>query len=182
LSGDLSGLKGTVVTVNGETFNLTPSAESAAALGISEDLEVSVVDVVKVFDVGAHVKVIKGAFTGETGMVLKVDLPDAADSTAVIATLMLDSSQRDVRVFVRDIVVSAEIVASVASIEGCAWFSRARALLLTASVCVCRASTDPPPPSLPGTPCTTSSSWAASRTLRRRWASSSASSARANSA
>ena len=119
--GDLQGVAGQVTAINvGGTFTLEPSAESAAALGLSAALEVPIEEAIKTFNVCSHVKVISGVYMGETGTVLRTRPAHEGgeDVTAFILTLWLDSGHREVEVFVRDAVVSVDVVTSVASIDG----------------------------------------------------------------
>jgi transcription elongation factor SPT5 len=117
--GDLAGLYGRVVVVNpGNTFTLQPSAESSALLGLTERLEIPFDEVAKTFDVGDHVKVFDGMFRGETGTVLASRPSDGDDKTAFLATLLLDSGQKTVEVFVKHLSKSTEVVVSVTSLEG----------------------------------------------------------------
>ena len=126
--GDLTNLTGTVATLHASagTFSLTPSAESAAALGFSDRLEIGIDEVVKVFEVGAHVKVLGGAYVGETGTVLAVRPPAAAAATgdtsgpesSLLAVLLLDSGNRTVEAFVRFLTRSSEVVTSLTDVDG----------------------------------------------------------------
>jgi transcription elongation factor len=54
---------------------------------------------------GDHVKVVAGQMSGETGMILQL-----IDN---IATLFLDSSRKEVKLFTRDLTESADIVAGI---------------------------------------------------------------------
>lgn len=54
---------------------------------------------------GDHVKVVAGQMAGETGMLLRLD--------AGVATLFLDSSRQEVKLFSRDLTESADIVAGI---------------------------------------------------------------------
>lgn len=123
VKGDLAGLTGHVVVVNpGGTFTLMPSAESTQALGISEKLEIPMEEAAKTFDIGDHVKVLGGVFRGETGTVLASravsDESDAESVPVFIATLLLDSGQKTVDVFVKDLSKTTEVVTSVTSVDG----------------------------------------------------------------
>ena len=54
---------------------------------------------------GDHVKVVAGRLAGETGMLLQLE-----DG---IATVFLDSSKQEARLFARDLTESADIVAGI---------------------------------------------------------------------
>lgn len=119
--GDLAGLSGTVVVVNGSTFTMQPSSEAAAAYGLTERLEIALSEVVKTFRTGDHVKVLGGVYIGETGTVIATTTASggAADGeTALLATVLLDSGMKQVQAFVRDLTLSAEVVTSLRDVEG----------------------------------------------------------------
>lgn len=121
VKGDLAGLTGHVVVINaGGTFTLQPSAESSELLGINEKLEIASDEAVKTFDVGDHVKVLAGMFKGETGTVLATRSASSEnpESFVFVATLLLDSGQKTVEVFVRDLTKTTEVVTSVTSVDG----------------------------------------------------------------
>lgn len=130
VKGDLQGLSGKVVVINpGGTFTLAPSAESAALIGITDRLEISLDEAIKTFAVGDHVKVTGGVYRGETGAVLQVRsivsneelqnlAPNQDASTTYLAVLLLDSGQKTVEIFVRDLQLSNEVVTSIGTVEG----------------------------------------------------------------
>jgi transcription elongation factor len=135
VKGDLEGLSGKVVVLNGSTFTLQPSAESAAVLGLTERLEIPCDEAMKTFNIGDHVKAIGGLYIGETGTVIAlkhVPAPsnsngaggnnsDSAATATWLATILLDSgTMKQVQAFVRDLTKSTDVVTSSASysVEG----------------------------------------------------------------
>lgn len=117
--GDLAGLSGTVVVVNGSTFTMQPSSEASAAYGLTERLEIALSEVVKTFRTGDHVKVMGGVYIGETGTVIATSSASGAEGeTALLATVLLDSGMKQVQAFVRDLTLSAEVVTSMRDVEG----------------------------------------------------------------
>ena len=135
--GDLEGLSGSVHAVNDAegTFTLTPSRASLVQLGLSEmdsgggimRLEIPIREAVKTFLVGDHIKITGGVYKGETGAVLRVrplsvDTNDESASdhlgARALASVLLDSGQRTVDVFMQDLSLSSELVTSVTSVDG----------------------------------------------------------------
>lgn len=133
VKGDLTGLSGKVVVLNGSTFTLQPSSESAAALGLTDRLEIPCEEAMKTFNVGDHVKAIGGFYIGETGTVIALKHVPAASSSSSssssggdastatwLATILLDSGgMKQVQAFVRDLTKSTDVVTSTAgNVEG----------------------------------------------------------------
>jgi transcription elongation factor SPT5 len=138
VKGDLEGLSGSVHAVNDAegTFTLTPSRASLIQVGLSEmdsgggvmRLEIPIREATKTFLVGDHIKIISGVYKGETGAVLRVrplsvdpnDGEFAADrlGARALASVLLDSGQRTVDVFMQDLSLSNELVTSVTSVDG----------------------------------------------------------------
>lgn len=138
VKGDLEGLSGSVHAVNDAegTFTLTPSRASLVQLGLSEmdsgggvmRLEIPIREATKTFLVGDHIKITSGVYKGETGAVLRVRplSVDASNSDSAsshlgaraLASVLLDSGQRTVDVFMQDLSLSNELVTSVTSVDG----------------------------------------------------------------
>ena len=138
VKGDLEGLSGSVHAVNDAegTFTLTPSRASLVQLGLSEmdsgggvmRLEIPIREAAKTFLVGDHIKITSGVYKGETGAVLRVRplSVDASNSDSAsshlgaraLASVLLDSGQRTVDVFMQDLSLSNELVTSVTSVDG----------------------------------------------------------------
>jgi len=97
--GEMTGLKGTVETVTGDTLHI----RSAAGLGRSDDplVEISAREVRKRFEIGDHVKVMQGVNANDTGMVLDVDNN--------VVTFFSDLSQKEVKAFAKDLREAATI-------------------------------------------------------------------------
>lgn len=64
--------------------------------------------------VGDHVKVVNGAYTGETGTVTHV----AQDGERWVALVFLDSGSKEISVFVNDVQLSTEVSTGVQSLAG----------------------------------------------------------------
>lgn len=70
VKGDLVHLAGKVVAVNGSTFTMQPTGETADALGLNYRLEMPCDEVIKTFEPADRVKILGGAYIGETGIVV----------------------------------------------------------------------------------------------------------------
>ena len=97
IEGDLVGMQGKIMSLDGTTAKVRPNNDAALAeLGGMDEVEFLLNQVRKYIAVGAHVKVMDGRYTNETGVVVAVESiegEEAAggsdfDSTAVVLTDM----------------------------------------------------------------------------------------------
>lgn len=72
IKGDLINLTGRVVAVTGATFTMQPTGEAVTEFGLTERLEMPCDEVMKTFEPGNRVKILGGAYLGETGTVVKI--------------------------------------------------------------------------------------------------------------
>ena len=79
--------------------------------------EFAILDLTKHFDIGKHVKVIGGHYTGETGTVVKVTegVPGVGKQEAV---LILDQTSEEITVFTNDLRISDEVAKGSGSLGG----------------------------------------------------------------
>ena len=86
VEGDLIGLKGKVMSMGETTIKIKP-LDGAIDIGGTGEIEFLTSQVRKHIAVGAHVKVIEGRYTNETGTVVAVEEVDGdKDMTAVVLT------------------------------------------------------------------------------------------------
>lgn len=87
IEGDLVGMRGKLMSIDGSTVKVKPIGTDN--LGTTGEIEFLVSQVRKDIPVGAHVKVIEGRYSNETGVVVAVEkLEGENDATAVILTDM----------------------------------------------------------------------------------------------
>mmetsp|Transcript_13616 Transcript_13616/g.29300 ORF Transcript_13616/g.29300 Transcript_13616/m.29300 type:complete len:953 (-) Transcript_13616:3046-5904(-) len=109
--GELQHLKGEVVAVGVDgVVKINPLDESVR--GSLLDFDAS--DLMKLFHVGDHIKVISGRYAGETGNVVKI-IEDTEKWKAIVFT---DSETKEIVVFVDDLQISAEIAQARDSLAG----------------------------------------------------------------
>eukprot|EP00743_Colponemidia_sp_Colp-15_P002010 GILK01002184.1.p1 GENE.GILK01002184.1~~GILK01002184.1.p1 ORF type:complete len:703 (+),score=101.51 GILK01002184.1:3-2111(+) len=100
IDGDLKNLTGAVLSVTGDMITILPAHED-----LKDPLVFPANQLTKWFKVGDHVKVTAGRYTNETGLIVRVE-PSGANSVAVLFT---DVSNKEVKVFTRDLSLSTEI-------------------------------------------------------------------------
>ncbi len=89
IEGDLVGMRGKLLTIDGSTVKVKPVGTGTSELGDTTEVEFLVSQVRKHIAVGAHVKVIEGRYANETGTVVAVEkLEGETDFTAAILTDM----------------------------------------------------------------------------------------------
>ena len=110
--------------INGELKNLVGVVEDADSnrhqvhirVSVGDDYETLLLnesELMKVFKVGDHVKVLDGVYTGETGLVVLAD-----DGSSGDCVILSDSGDREMRVFVNYLVTSAEVSRGIISLQG----------------------------------------------------------------
>ena len=110
--------------ISGELKNLDGIIEEAdlnrhqvhIRVSVGDDFETLVLnesEIVKVFKMGDHVKVLDGVYAGETGTVLIAD-----DGSTGYCVVLSDSGDRQMRVFVNFLTLSVEISQGLTSVEG----------------------------------------------------------------
>ena len=86
VEGDLVGMKGKIVSMDATTIKIKP-LDASLNIGGTGEIEFLASQVRKHIAVGAHVKVVDGRYTNETGIVVAVEQIDGdKDSTAVVLT------------------------------------------------------------------------------------------------
>lgn len=86
VEGDLIGMKGKVMSMDGTTIKIKP-LDASLDIGGTGEIEFLASQVRKHIAVGAHVKVVDGRYTNETGTVVAVEEVDGdKDMTAVVLT------------------------------------------------------------------------------------------------
>ena len=108
-SGELQGVRGTVVRVADDGGHIMVRLNDSALAGI-EPISFTPKELRKYVEVGAHVKVINGSHKGQTGMVVSVG------DDATVCHIVTDATREDIRVFVRDITESVAVAATIDSI------------------------------------------------------------------
>ncbi|OQR90491.1 transcription elongation factor SPT5, partial [Thraustotheca clavata] len=112
IEGDLVNLMGVVVGTNAgnDTVRVMPLHEEIK----DTILDFSVKQLVKIVKVGAHIKVISGRYSGETGTVVSID----ESMGAPVAIILVDTQAKEIQVRVRDIQESAEVSQGLDSLKG----------------------------------------------------------------
>lgn len=94
IEGDLVGMQGKIMSLDGTTVKVRPNNETALAeLGGMDEVEFLLSQVRKYISVGTHVKVTDGRYANETGVVVAVEAVEGeagsdVDCTAVVLTDM----------------------------------------------------------------------------------------------
>jgi transcription elongation factor SPT5 len=105
VEGDLVGMKGKIMSMDGTTLKIKPM-DTSLDLGGTGEIEFLTNQVRKHISVGAHVKVIDGRYANETGTVVAVEQLDGdKDFTAVVLT---DVTNKEVSVRTSQLRESAE--------------------------------------------------------------------------
>lgn len=99
IRGDLQRLTGTVTSVFGDSVKVSPLYTTAA--GDLIDFPMS--DIRKFFKMGDHVKIVRGEYNGETGLIVRVE--DEQDLVIIFS----DISNREMKVLAKDIIESSEV-------------------------------------------------------------------------
>jgi transcription elongation factor SPT5 len=112
VEGDLVGMQGKILSLDGTTVKVRPNNEAALAeLGGMDEVEFLISQVRKFIAVGAHVKVTDGRYANETGVVVAVEVVEGVDlsdfdCTAVVLT---DMTHKEISVRTSQLQESAEI-------------------------------------------------------------------------
>jgi len=115
VEGDLIGLRGKILGLDGTTVKVKPTNNSVD-LGGMEEVEFLANQVRKYIAVGAHVKVTDGRYANETGTVVAVEQMDGeTDWTAVVLT---DLTNREISVRTSQVRESAEVASGQDKLAG----------------------------------------------------------------
>jgi len=114
-SGDLKDLKGRVVEVSGTGPSSTIRVRPLDIQMASNIVTLHPHQIVKYFDIGAHVRVMEGIFCGETGTIVK--LKDGENSD-MIAVVLADLTSKEIQVRVAHIQESMEVAQGLDSLGG----------------------------------------------------------------
>jgi transcription elongation factor SPT5 len=98
IRGDLKHLTGVILAVFGDKVKVKPNHSE-----LTESIEFSVNDIRKYFRLGDHVKIVRGEFSGETGLIVRVE--ESEDLVIVVS----DISNREMKVLSKDIIESVEV-------------------------------------------------------------------------
>lgn len=96
VKGDLTGISGTVVTIEDKQVIFKPNIE-----GFNDIMKYDAAYVVKFFEPGDDVRVIEGKYKGETGIVTKLD--------GSYAYISLDQSNREIKIFANYLKLKSEL-------------------------------------------------------------------------
>ncbi|KAF0688069.1 Aste57867_20293 [Aphanomyces stellatus] len=112
IEGDLINLLGIVVGTNSNN-------DTVRVMPLHEEIKDTILDfqlkqLVKVVKIGAHIKVVSGRYSGETGTVVSID----ESLGAPVAIVLVDSQAKEIQVRVRDIQESAEVSQGLDSLKG----------------------------------------------------------------
>ncbi|XP_065653569.1 transcription elongation factor SPT5-like [Hydra vulgaris] len=106
--GELVHLTGKVLTVDGNTITIMPQHED-----LKEPLEFPAHELEKYFKVGDHVKVLKGSFEGDTGIIVRVE-----DNVAI---LFSDLTFHELKVKPNDLQLCSDMSTGVDSLGQHSW-------------------------------------------------------------
>lgn len=121
VEGDLVGMQGKILSLDGTTVKVRPNNEAALAeLGGMDEVEFLISQVRKFIAVGAHVKVTDGRYANETGVVVAVEVVEGVDlsdfdCTAVVLT---DMTHKEISVRTSQLQESAEIASGQDKLAG----------------------------------------------------------------
>jgi transcription elongation factor SPT5 len=115
VEGDLVGMRGKLVSLDGNTVKIQPN-DTSVDLGGTNEIEFLANQVRKYIAVGAHVKVTGGRYANETGVVVAVDsIEGETDCTAVILT---DVTNKEISLRTSQLRESAEVASGQDKLSG----------------------------------------------------------------
>lgn len=115
IEGDLVGMRGKLVSLDGSTVKVVPT-NTSVDLGGTNEVEFLSNQVRKSIPVGAHVKVTDGRYANETGVVVAVDqLEGENDCNAVVLT---DVTNKEISVRTSQLRESAEVASGQDKLAG----------------------------------------------------------------
>lgn len=115
IEGDLVGMRGKLVSLDGSTVKIKP-LNTSVDLGGTDEVEFLASQVRKYIAVGAHVKVTDGRYANETGTVVAVEQLDGeTDFTAVVLT---DVTNKEISVRTSQLRESAEVASGQDKLQG----------------------------------------------------------------
>lgn len=117
----------TVKIISGELKNLEGVIEEADSnrqevqvnVSVGDDTETLVLkekEIMKVFKIGTHVKVIAGKHVGETGHIVLLDEEEGENGGSAI--LMSDYGDKEIKVFVNYLIASGEVSRGLVTVDG----------------------------------------------------------------
>ncbi|GKY96016.1 hypothetical protein MPSEU_000562100 [Mayamaea pseudoterrestris] len=113
--GDLIGMRGKLVSMDGSTVKIIPT-NTSVDLGGTDEVEFLASQVRKFISVGAHVKITDGRYANETGVVVAVDQSGGEiDFTAVVLT---DVTNKEISVRTSQLRESAEVASGQDKLQG----------------------------------------------------------------
>ncbi|RHY33829.1 hypothetical protein DYB32_001567 [Aphanomyces invadans] len=112
IEGDLINLLGVVVGTNSNN-------DTVRVMPLHDEIKDTILDfqlkqLMKIVKVGAHIKVVSGRYSGETGTVVSLD----ESLGAPVAIVLVDTQAKEIQVRVRDIQESAEVSQGLDSLKG----------------------------------------------------------------
>ena len=114
VAGELKDLLGKVVMCNSSAGTISIKPIIGRIEGLANEYTFDAADLVKHFEVGKHVKVVSGQFSGETGSIVKISEVSGKGEAVII----LDSGSREVRIFTSALRESDEIAEGIDSLDG----------------------------------------------------------------
>merc|ERR1712048_372667 len=110
MEGELFGLEGKVLALNNnsERITITPKHNE-----LTDPLEFPANELRKHFKEGDHIKVIRGKYSGDTGLVVRVS--EAEVGKPPMAVIISDVSTDEMQVLTKDIKICKEVSAGVDS-------------------------------------------------------------------
>lgn len=117
----------TVKIISGELKNLEGVIEEADSnrqevqvnVSVGDDVETLILkenEIMKVFTIGTHVKVIAGQHSGETGHIVLLDEDSSENGGSAI--IMSDYGDKEIKVFVNYLIVSGEVSRGLVIVDG----------------------------------------------------------------
>lgn len=113
ISGELKNLEGVIEEAD------TTRQEVQVNVSVGDDVETLILkenEIMKVFTIGTHVKVIAGQHSGETGHIVLLDEDSSENGGSAI--LMSDYGDKEIKVFVNYLIVSGEVSRGLVIVDG----------------------------------------------------------------
>lgn len=111
VEGELFGLEGKVISINNDSGRITITPRHNE---LTDPLEFPANELRKHFKEGDHIKVIRGKYSGDTGLVVRVS--EAEVGKPPMAVIISDVSTDEMQVLTKDIKICKEVSAGVDSI------------------------------------------------------------------
>ncbi|KAL7569173.1 hypothetical protein ACA910_016999 [Epithemia clementina (nom. ined.)] len=115
VEGDLIGVKGKIVSLDGSTVKVKPTSAD-----VTEEIEFLASQVRKHIPEGTHVKVMDGRYANETGVVVAVEKLDGGGSSSndYTAVILTDITSKEITVRLSQLRESAEVASGQDKLQG----------------------------------------------------------------